>query len=184
MDRNKWIILAVLVFLVGALAFSRQSENPTAPAATEHSADDGHDHSAEGMPPGTTAPDANAATGSTPGATAPKEADVKELKKTDLKVGTGKTAKAGDKVTVNYRGSLTNGTVFDESYKRGEPFTFTLGAGEVIKGWDEGVAGMKEGGKRKLAIPGDLAYGPNPPPGAPIPPNATLIFEVELLKVG
>ena len=201
MDRNKWIILAVLVFLVGALALSRQSEKPAAPAATEHSegdghdhsadgaqehsADDGHDHSAEGLPPGTAAPDANAtATGSTPSARAPKEADVKELKKTDLKVGNGKTAKAGDKVTVNYRGSLTNGTVFDESYKRGEPFTFNLGGGEVIQGWDQGVAGMKEGGKRKLVIPGDLAYGPNPPPGAPIPPNATLVFEVELLKVG
>ncbi len=184
MDRNKWIIVAVLVFLVGALALSKQSEKPSSPAATEqHSADDGHDHSAEGMPPSAGAPDANAA-GSTPSTKGPKEADVKELKKTDSKVGTGKTAKAGDKVTVNYRGSLTDGTVFDESYKRGEPFTFNLGGGEVIKGWDEGVAGMKEGGKRKLVIPGDMAYGPTPPPGAPIPPNATLVFEVELLKVG
>lgn len=182
MDRNKWIILAVLVFLVGALALSKKSEMPSVPAAAEHSDGDGHDHSAEGAPPKTNAPDANAASESTP--KAPKEADVTELKKTDSKVGTGKTAKAGDKVTVNYRGSLTDGTVFDESYKRGEPFTFTLGGGEVIKGWDEGVAGMKEGGKRKLVIPGDLAYGPNPPSGAPIPPNATLVFEVELLKVG
>jgi FKBP-type peptidyl-prolyl cis-trans isomerase len=188
MDRNKWIILAVLIFLVGALALSKQSEKPATTAPTEHfegdghdhGPDDGHDHSAD---ENAATPAANAA-GSTPDATAPKEDDVKELKKTDLKVGGGKTAKAGDKVTVNYRGSLTNGTVFDESYKRGQPFTFTLGGGEVIQGWDEGVAGMKEGGKRKLVIPGDLAYGPNPPPGAPIPPNATLVFEVELLKVG
>lgn len=185
MDRNKWIILAVLVFLVGALALSKQSETPTAPESTEHSEGDGHDHSAEGAPPVATAPDANAADdGSTPSVKMTKEADVKELKKTDLKVGKGKTAKTGDKVTVNYRGSLTDGTVFDESYKRGQPFDFNLGGGEVIKGWDEGVVGMKEGGKRKLVIPGDLAYGPNPPPGAPIPPNATLVFEVELLKVG
>lgn len=189
MDRNKWIILAVLVILVGALALSRQNENPAPPAATEHSADDGHDHSAddghdhsaEGMPPGTDAPAANAAGGSTP--KAPQEAEVTALKKTDLKVGNGKAAKSGDKVTVNYRGSLTNGTVFDESYKRGEPFTFTLGAGDVIQGWDEGIVGMKEGGKRKLVIPGDMAYGPQGRPPT-IPPNATLVFEVELLKVG
>ena len=106
------------------------------------------------------------------------------LEKQDLKVGTGKTAKAGDNISVHYRGQLTNGTVFDESYKRGEPFDFTLGAGQVIPGWDMGVEGMKEGGKRKLTIPGDLAYGPQGTPDGSIPPNATLIFEVELLKVG
>src|SRR6478672_6548674 len=77
----------------------------------------------------------------------------------DLKVGTGAVAKLGQHVTVNYRGMLTNGTIFDESYKRGAPFDFNLGAGQVIKGWDQGVAGMKVGGKRKLTIPSTLGYG-------------------------
>ncbi len=104
------------------------------------------------------------------------------LKITDLIIGTGAEAKAGEKVSVNYRGSLTNGKEFDSSYSRNEAFTFPLGAGRVIRGWDEGVAGMKVGGKRKLVIPPDLAYGERGAGGA-IPPNATLIFEVELLKV-
>lgn len=107
---------------------------------------------------------------------------VAQLKKEDLKVGTGKAAKTGDHVTVNYRGTLTDGTLFDESYGKA-PFEFDLGAGGVIKGWDVGVVGMKEGGKRKLTVPGDLAYGANSPTPK-IPPNATLVFEIELLKVG
>lgn len=99
----------------------------------------------------------------------------------DLKVGTGAEARAGRRVRVNYTGKLTNGTTFDSSIGR-SPFTFTLGAGDVIKGWDQGVAGMKVGGKRKLVIPPELGYGPA---GAPpkIPPNATLVFEVDLLGV-
>jgi peptidylprolyl isomerase len=108
---------------------------------------------------------------------------VTRLKIEDIKVGTGREAKTGDKVTVNYRGTLTNGKQFDSSYDRNQPFSFTLGNGEVIKGWDQGVAGMKEGGKRKLTIPPSLGYGAQGA-GADIPPNATLIFEVELLKVG
>jgi len=100
----------------------------------------------------------------------------------DEKVGTGAEAVAGKKVTVNYVGTLINGTKFDSSYDRNEPFTFNLGAGEVIKGWDQGVIGMKVGGKRKLTIPASLGYGATGAGGV-IPPNATLIFEVELLKV-
>jgi len=108
--------------------------------------------------------------------------NVTELKIEDEKVGTGDAAVAGKKVTVNYVGTLTDGSKFDSSYDRNEPFTFTLGAGEVIPGWDQGVAGMKIGGKRRLTIPSSLAYGDSGIPGA-IPGGATLIFEVELLGV-
>ena len=104
------------------------------------------------------------------------------LKITDLVIGSGPEAKSGDKVSVNYRGTLTNGKEFDSSYSRNEAFNFPLGAGRVIRGWDEVVAGMKVGGKRKLVIPPDLGYGERGAGGV-IPPNATLIFEVELVKV-
>ena len=100
----------------------------------------------------------------------------------DLKVGTGATAQAGQTVTVHYTGWLENGKKFDSSVDRGQPFSFPLGAGRVIKGWDEGVQGMKVGGKRKLTIPSNLGYGARGAGGV-IPPNATLIFEVELLGV-
>lgn len=102
----------------------------------------------------------------------------------DTTVGTGAEAVAGQTVTVHYVGMLPDGTVFDASRPRGEEgFTFPLGAGMVIAGWDQGVAGMKEGGKRTLIIPSDMAYGDAGIPGV-IPEKATLIFEVELLKVG
>ena len=108
------------------------------------------------------------------------------LKYTDTKIGDGATAKAGNKVTVNYTGWLyengAKGKKFDSSLDRNQPFQFTLGAHQVIAGWDEGVAGMKVGGKRTLIIPPELGYGARGAGGA-IPPNATLIFDVDLLQV-
>ena len=100
----------------------------------------------------------------------------------DLVAGTGDEAVTGKSVEVHYTGWLTDGTKFDSSLDRRSPFSFPLGAGRVIRGWDEGVAGMKVGGKRKLTIPPDLGYGARGAGGV-IPPNATLVFEVELLKV-
>lgn len=102
------------------------------------------------------------------------------LKYVDQVVGAGEAAVAGKNVSVHYTGWLENGKKFDSSVDRGEPFSFPLGAGRVIKGWDEGVQGMKVGGKRKLTIPSDLGYGSRGAGGV-IPPNATLIFDVELL---
>lgn len=100
-----------------------------------------------------------------------------------LTTGNGATPKRGDRVSVHYTGRLTNGTKFDSSLDRHEPFSFTLGRGEVIQGWDEGVATMRVGDKVRLTIPSDKAYGDQGYPGV-IPPKATLVFEVELLSIG
>ncbi len=107
---------------------------------------------------------------------------VEELKIEELLVGEGTEAKSGNTVSVHYTGTLTDGTKFDSSLDRGDPFEFNLGAGQVIAGWDQGVVGMKVGGKRKLTIPSELGYGERGA-GVSIPPNATLVFEIELLEV-
>jgi FKBP-type peptidyl-prolyl cis-trans isomerase len=107
--------------------------------------------------------------------------NVGELVVEDLTVGTGPLAETGDTVNVHYVGRLENGSEFDNSYVRGTPFTFTAGAGQVIAGWDQGVPGMRVGGTRRLTIPPNLAYGLNG--RGPIPPNATLIFDVELVSI-
>lgn len=99
----------------------------------------------------------------------------------DLVIGNGNEVKSGDTVTVNYVGTLQSGEKFDSSYDRNTPFTTEIGVGAVIKGWDEGIVGMKTGGKRKLIIPPDLGYGASGVGG--IPPNSTLVFEVELISI-
>ncbi|MDH3353605.1 MAG: FKBP-type peptidyl-prolyl cis-trans isomerase [Chromatiales bacterium] len=101
----------------------------------------------------------------------------------DVTVGEGDEATTGQRITVHYTGTLEDGTKFDSSKDRNDPFVFTLGVGQVIKGWDEGFAGMKVGGSRKLTIPPEMGYGARGAGGV-IPPNATLIFDVELLGVG
>lgn len=105
-----------------------------------------------------------------------------KLKIEDISVGTGREVKSGDTVVMHYKGTLTDGTKFDSSYDRGEPFVIEIGVGQVIKGWDQGVPGMKVGGKRKLTIPSDLGYGATGAGGV-IPPNATLLFDVELVEI-
>lgn len=107
---------------------------------------------------------------------------VKELKIEDEKLGDGVEVKSGDTIVIHYTGTLENGQKFDSSLDRGQPFETQIGVGQVIKGWDQGVIGMKVGGKRKLTIPPDLAYGEKGKPEA-IPPNSTLIFELELLEI-
>ncbi len=113
--------------------------------------------------------------------TTPMTQTPQDLKIDDLAVGTGAEATAGATISVNYRGTLVDGSEFDSSYKRNQPFQFVLGAGEVIQGWDQGFVGMKVGGKRRLTIPPSLGYGDRP--AGAIPPNSTFIFEVELLSV-
>jgi FKBP-type peptidyl-prolyl cis-trans isomerase len=113
---------------------------------------------------------------------APEGDAIMPLQSTDLSVGQGAEATTGKTVQVHYTGTLTDGKKFDSSLDRGKPFVFKLGAGNVIKGWDQGVVGMKVGGKRKLVIPPEMAYGARGFPPV-IPPNSTLVFEIELLGV-
>lgn len=134
--------------------------------------------------PAATSPDTTGGkmAGSQPGAAA-EVTTPSGLKYQDLVLGDGAVAEAGKRVSVHYTGWLTDNTKFDSSLDRGTPFDFVLGQGQVIRGWDEGVKGMRVHGKRRLTIPSDLGYGPAGAGDGKIPPNATLIFEVELLDV-
>ncbi len=160
--------LAVAVSLAGCGATPTSSPQDSVPAGVESTGQPSGPESSLESAPAETEGNAEQATA---------------LKIKDEVVGKGTAAKAGDRVTVDYTGWLTDGTKFDSSKDRNQPFVFTLGAGEVIPGWDQGVAGMKIGGKRKLTIPPDLGYGAQGAGGV-IPPNATLVFEVDLLKIG
>jgi len=172
---------AVFAFLLltGALAgtgCSRFTEPPKEEAIqTEPS-----QPAASAQPSATATAQPSATATAKPAETAPPSDEKLGIK--DLTVGKGAEAKAGDTVKVHYVGTLTDGKEFDSSRKHNEPFVFELGAGRVIKGWDQGVAGMKVGGKRKLTVPPSLGYGARGFPPV-IPPNSTLIFEVELLDV-
>jgi FKBP-type peptidyl-prolyl cis-trans isomerase len=166
------LVLALVVFAAGCSQSEAPKQDQPAAAATKQSPAD-----AVSPPPIAATPQPATA------AAAPQPvAAVTELKTEDSKTGTGDEAVIGKSVTVHYTGWLTDGTKFDSSKDRGQPFTFQLGGGQVIKGWDQGVVGMKVGGVRKLTIPPSLGYGARGAGGV-IPPNATLVFEVELLGV-
>jgi FKBP-type peptidyl-prolyl cis-trans isomerase len=172
------LLLAVVVLAALMLAMSGCTASPSPQSSTA-------------APTTEASPTAQAATEPTPAAdaqpnpatTPPSPPVAQKLKIKDIKKGKGAVAKAGMTVSVHYTGWLTNGTKFDSSVDRGQPFSFALGAGQVIVGWDQGVAGMKVGGVRELIIPPSLGYGAQGTPGGPIPPNATLKFRVELLSV-
>ena len=163
--KNATLILLLLAFGAGQLLAAQSGAQQSAPK-------------------GTTAKSATATGTASAKVTAPVAPPVSTasgLKYIDMVVGTGATPKVGDTVMVHYTGRFTNGKIFDTSVGK-QPFQFVLGRGQVIKGWDEGVGSMKVGGKRKLIIPPNLAYGAQGYPGV-IPPNSTLTFVVELLKI-
>jgi len=167
---------AVLLVVLAAACQERIPEPAgTAPAQAEPAASTSSPPTA----PGAATPAPVAASTAAPVTSA---AAVTTLLKEDKKVGKGAVAKTGDTVKVHYTGTLMNGSKFDSSLDRNEPFEFKLGAGMVIKGWDEGVVGMKPGGKRKLTIPAAMAYGKSGHPPV-IPPDSPLVFDIELLEI-
>jgi peptidylprolyl isomerase len=181
--RSGLALAALAVAIVIAGCGSSSSGSSTITVGNENSADNalakaGSASATSGVSTPTSGP-----LSKEPTVTAPTGAPPTTLVKRDLIVGTGPEAKAGESVTVNYVGALySNGKVFDASWKRHEPFAFTLGKGMVISGWDQGVAGMKVGGRRELIIPASLGYGAKGRPPV-IPPNAALVFVVDLLAV-
>ena len=169
------LALSTTAFSVGC---SKLTEPPSPQAIQGEPASSAETTNAKAPPPQASAKPAEPA----PAKPAEPPPSNEKLEVKDLVVGKGKEAKAGDSVKVHYVGTLPDGKEFDSSKKHNQPFEFELGAGRVIKGWDQGVAGMKIGGKRKLTVPPSLGYGARGFPPV-IPPNSTLIFEVELLEV-
>jgi peptidylprolyl isomerase len=176
MLRNRLLILPLLAATLALAACggdSKNDESAATPAATEAATEAPTETPTEAATPEATKPKVKVPKGKPP----------KKLVIKDLKTGTGKEATEGSTVTVQYVGVLYDGgKQFDASWDRGEPFSFPLGAGQVIQGWDQGVKGMKVGGRRELIIPPDLGYG-DQGAGADIPPGATLVFVVDLLDV-
>lgn len=190
--KNHWLIVitaAAALSFTGCNKPTEKAESDTAaekaatPADETPASYDAQPATPESAPVAT--PAADAAAPADAATSAPQAAAEQTLpsgtRYTDLIVGTGNEAQAGNVVSVHYTGTLEDGTKFDSSRDRNQPFDFPLGGGQVIKGWDEGVAGMKVGGRRSLVIPADQAYG-NRQMG-PIPPNSTLLFEVDLLAI-
>ena len=167
-------LLAALIALCAVLAFAGCGSSDDSSTGSSESTGSGAAETTSESPAAKTKPKVTVPTGAPP-----KKLEVKELEE-----GSGAEAKSGDKVTVQYVGvDYKNGKEFDSSWSRNEPFRFTLGAGEVIPGWDQGVEGMKVGGRRELIIPPELAYGETGAPPA-IGPNETLVFVIDLLEVG
>lgn len=186
MKSKLWICLAALI-LVFALAGCGDKNNGSSNDGTTQTTDvtgsSAETDSTDGAVKQGGIPKVSGSLKKKPTIAPPEGSPPAVLLKKDIKKGTGKKAAKGDKVTVQYVGiSWSTGAQFDASWDRGEPFEFELGAGGVIKGWDEGVKGMREGGRRELVIPPDLAYGPDGRPPT-IQPNETLVFVIDLVKV-
>lgn len=181
----KATILVLAIIIIGGVVYSFTRSSGVRSGTEAAAGNTAGTETAPAQPAPETASGVNAPSGSTAQITPfqPQPFQpVTELKVQDIKVGTGDEAAPGKRVTVDYTGWLSNGQKFDSSKDRGQPFSFNLGTHQVIQGWDEGVAGMKVGGIRRLTIPPQLAYGERGAPGA-IPMNASLQFDVELLKV-
>lgn len=181
MNRNMiiWLVV-VVVIIIGLAIYMNKQNNSSGNSASTESQNSAQQGTLSGSVESNTS---NSTEASVPATGSASIQNIQGMTAQDVTVGTGAAAQNGDTVTVNYVGTLSDGTVFDSSIARNQPFTFTIGAGTVIKGWDLGVVGMKVGGERKLVIPPSLGYGAAGTPGGPIPGNATLNFTIYLLRI-